>query len=393
MIETDILLLATMVSILGLFTTVFAATYLYDRKQKFAGWLAISYICGLAAFLVDINRFEYFPILSDVTAKLLFWGYSLAFSAGIFSRYKVKFPVTIIGAIGGIGMAILSWFAWVEPDNIKRTILSALTAGSILTVALPVLWKNRNGILGNIFFLLFALLCATYFVRPMFVYGMLESAYTPENYHNSTYVTLLYGASVIGGLTCGMTMVIMIGYDLIRTHQMASSTDPLTGLMNRRGLDKYVTQEIDGQNAIDRAVIMADLDKFKQINDRFGHDVGDEVLKRVGALLEMTTSEIGAVARVGGEEFVIVLNAMAKTDAMIVAQHLRLSLSAILHPELEAGQKITSSLGVAIIEEGESFNMTMRRADIALYEAKAAGRNCVIESPTTKVAGNAIHAA
>ena len=59
MIETDILLLATMVSILGLFTTVFAATYLYDRKQKFAGWLAISYICGLAAFLVDINRFEY----------------------------------------------------------------------------------------------------------------------------------------------------------------------------------------------------------------------------------------------------------------------------------------------------------------------------------------------
>ena len=290
-------------------------------------------------------------------------------------------------------MAILSWFAWVEPDNIKRTILSALTAGSILTVALPVLWKNRNGILGNIFFLLFALLCATYFVRPMFVYGMLESAYTPENYHNSTYVTLLYGASVMGGLTCGMTMLIMIGYDIIKTHQLASTTDPLTGLMNRRGLDKYVSVEIDDQNAIDRAVIMADLDEFKQINDIFGHDVGDEVLKRVGALLEMITSEIGTVARVGGEEFVIVLNAMAKTDAMVVAEHLRLSLGAILHPEIELGQKITSSLGVAIIEKGESFGMTMRRADLALYEAKAAGRNCVKECSTANVASSETHAA
>jgi diguanylate cyclase (GGDEF)-like protein len=107
----------------------------------------------------------------------------------------------------------------------------------------------------------------------------------------------------------------------------------------------------------------------------------------------MTTSEIGAVARVGGEEFVIILNAMAKADAMIVAQHLRLSLGAILHPELESGQKITSSFGVAIIAEGESFSMTMRRADLALYEAKAAGRNCAIESSTTNVTDNAIQTA
>jgi diguanylate cyclase (GGDEF)-like protein len=382
MIENDILFRGMLVAILGLFAAVFAATYFHDRKQQFAAWLAIAYTCGLAAFLVDISRAAFDPIVSDVTAKLLFWGFSLAFSAGIFSRHETKFPTVIVGMIVGVGLVILSWFSLIEPDTAKRTISSSSIAGLILVVALPVLWQKRKGVLGNIFLLLFTLLCATYFVRPLLVYGILDIANTTDSYRDSTYDALLYGSSAIGTLTCGMNMLIIIGYDIIRTHQLASTRDPLTGLMNRRGLEKYVKSHIDEKASAGRAVIMADLDKFKQINDTFGHEVGDEVLKRVGALLEMITSELGAVARVGGEEFVIILNEMNQSDAIVVAQHLRLSLGAILHPELEPGQKITSRLGIAIMEERESFGMAMRRADFALYEAKAAGRNCVIESST-----------
>lgn len=384
MIETDILFRGMMVVILVLFTTVFAATYFYDRKQRFAGWLAVAYTCGLGAFVVNISRAAFDPISLDVLAKILFWAFSLAFTAGIFARYETKYPAAIMGAIAGIGFALLSWFAWIDPDTAKRTIFSSTTAGLILVIALPLLWQKRKGVLGNIFLLLFAILCATYFVRPVLVYGILDAANTADNYRNSTYDALLYGSSAICALTCGMNLLIIIGSDIIRAHQLASTRDPLTGLMNRRGLEKYVNTNIDNQNPSGRAVIMADLDKFKQINDSFGHEVGDEVLKRVGSLLETITSELGAVARVGGEEFVIVLNAMDSEDSIIVAQHLRLSLAAILHPEIDPDQKITGSFGLAIMEEDESFGMAMRRADFALYEAKAAGRNCVIEASTVK---------
>lgn len=377
-----------MILILGLFSSVFAAIYHYDRKQRFSGWLAIAYASGLAAFLVDVNRSLFDTALVDMIAKAFFWGFSIALVAGVFSRHEAKVPSALIWVVVGLGSIALFWFGWIEPNIVWRSISSSITAGVILTIALPLLWQKRKGVLHHTFFVLFALLCATYFLRPLIVYGLLGAIHTPESYGSSIYAALLYGSSVLCGLTCGVTMIIMAGSDIIRKHQLASTIDPLTGIMNRRGLEKFVLTKIDTSdttnNTTNTSIIMVDLDRFKGINDDFGHDVGDQVLKRTASIISTITSQLGIVARIGGEEFAIVLNVSDEADSIVVAQHLRLSLAAIEYAEIGCNRKVTGSFGVAMIGNGESFRAATHRADLALYQAKAAGRNCVREAqPST----------
>ncbi|MEO9472595.1 GGDEF domain-containing protein [Parasphingorhabdus sp.] len=369
-----------MVVILGLFSIVFAIIFTHDRTQRFAGWLAFAFLSGLCAFLVDISRAALDPVLSDIASKLLFWGFSTALVMGVFKRFQAAYPFRILGLTLGIGLAGLMWFSFGNADIIYRSIVSSITAGLIMVWMIPILWKERRGRLGMIMLALVAILCATYFLRPIIVYGMMDATHTAATYQNSAYATILHVTSAICGLACGVTMLIVVGHDVIEKYQRANTTDPLTGLMNRRGLEKYVTSEMSGRAAQKSVVIIADLDEFKQVNDLFGHEAGDHVLKRTGAVLDTVTSQLGKVARIGGEEFVIILNHVSFRERNTIAEHIRLSIAAIVHPEIGLKERVTASLGMAVVAEGESFSMALRRADFAMYKAKADGRNCVVDT-------------
>lgn len=380
MIEANIIFRALMIVILGLFSVVFASVYLHDRKQYMAGWLAIAYISGLGAFLTDISRAALDPVLSDLLAKLLFWGFSAAFVLSVFAHHKSRYPVSKIGAIVGIGVIPQIWFGFVEPDIIMRSIFSSLTAGTLLLVALPVLWKKRVNGLDGMMFVLITLLCVIYFLRPYIIYGVLDAAHTAATYQDSPYAMLLHASSAFCGLACGVVMLVVIGNNIIIKYQLATTIDPLTGLLNRRGLDEYVHKELDKDSAANRAVMIIDLDEFKQVNDIFGHETGDHVLKRAAANLQRVAGRLGKVARIGGEEFVVILDQLSSADRLTIAQYLRLSVGMIVHPEIGDRDRVTASFGIALVDEDESFAMALRRADSALYEAKSDGRNCVVEA-------------
>jgi diguanylate cyclase (GGDEF)-like protein len=120
--------------------------------------------------------------------------------------------------------------------------------------------------------------------------------------------------------------------------------------------------------------MMADVDRFKQYNDAFGHPAGDEVLKRVAGILRESVRTTDLVARYGGEEFCIMLSAASANDAMLLAERIRARIA-----ETEfAGRSITLSLGVASFpDNGASPEAVIAAADEALYQAKRAGRNRV----------------
>ncbi len=380
MIEANLIFRSLMVVILALFATVFAVIYLYDRKQNMAGWLASAYLCGLAAFLADISRPFLDPVISDIVAKLFFWCFSIGLILAIFSHYKARYPLIAIGGIAGIGLMPLLWLSFVDPDIIMRSIFSSLTAGLILSCALPLFWKKRSGVLDNIMFFLIAALCFIYFLRPYIIYGVLDATHTAANYQGSAYAMALHASSAICGLACGVVMLIVVGHNIILKYQLATTTDPLTGLMNRRGLDQFISKELSNNAMTDRAVMIVDLDEFKKVNDNFGHETGDNVLIRAASVLQRVTGNLGKVGRIGGEEFIVILDRVTSGDRLIVAQHLRLSIGMIVHPEIAPEDRITASFGLAVILQDESFAMALRRADSALYEAKAGGRNCVVEA-------------
>jgi diguanylate cyclase (GGDEF)-like protein len=164
--------------------------------------------------------------------------------------------------------------------------------------------------------------------------------------------------------------------DLLIEH---AKIDPLTGLPNRRALDDRLQQEWARllRHGGHLSVIMADIDHFKNVNDRFGHPAGDEVLRQVARLLAQCCRESDLPARYGGEEFVIVAPEITAAAAAGFADRMRMTVCA--QPLAVQGKNldVTLSFGVADNAGLASPQDLVRMADEALYRAKSAGRNCV----------------
>jgi diguanylate cyclase (GGDEF)-like protein len=161
--------------------------------------------------------------------------------------------------------------------------------------------------------------------------------------------------------------------------QMAS-TDPLTGASNRRHLFELAEREYSRAKRYGRdlCAVMIDIDGFKQLNDKYGHDVGDEALRRMVSTCGEEIRSSDLFGRIGGEEFVAVLADQNLEQATLAAERLRTRIADIAVPVGEGETGFTASLGVALLAEDDtSFEDLLKRADTALYAAKMAGRNCV----------------
>jgi diguanylate cyclase (GGDEF)-like protein len=163
-------------------------------------------------------------------------------------------------------------------------------------------------------------------------------------------------------------------------------TDALTGLPNQRAShDTILRMAAQASRSLQPlAVVLLDLDHFKQVNDLYGHDKGDEVLAAVGATLASSVRTSDFAGRYGGEEFILLLPDTSSHDAVTVAEYLRTAISAVTIPNID--RKFTASFGVAVLPDHAGDAVTvLRQADRALYAAKAAGRNrieLVVETGT-----------
>lgn len=187
-------------------------------------------------------------------------------------------------------------------------------------------------------------------------------------------------AAVIA-LACALAL--LLGSLALR-HQRASkrmealaNTDELTGLPNRRDILSRLGTALAAPGGAPIAVMIADLDHFKPINDQYGHLVGDDILRAIANVLTDTMRAPACVGRIGGEEFLILLPHSSLADALAAAERLRASIAAIDASRWFADRTLTASFGLTTAVPGDNVSSILRRADEALYEAKANGRNRV----------------
>lgn len=158
-----------------------------------------------------------------------------------------------------------------------------------------------------------------------------------------------------------------------KKYKKLSTIDHLTGLLNRHGVTEYLDQKKSDDRQM--AMLVIDIDFFKKINDSFGHDVGDQVLRKISGIIRFHLRPEDQAGRWGGEEFVIILPDTNADEAYRYAENLRLAVAREKMPPNDQ-ESVTISLGVGATSGQLPFHQLFRHVDLALYRAKASGRNC-----------------
>lgn len=206
-------------------------------------------------------------------------------------------------------------------------------------------------------------------------------SYKPERFRKGSATDFLQHLAAVLA-TCLHTA---IAHERLK---QAGLTDALTGINNRRFFDQRLDEEISRHSRLESSLscLFIDIDHFKVINDSYGHDVGDSVLKKVAELVRAQTRSIDVVARYGGEEFAILLGQSGQHKAIEIAERIRAIVADTDFPNGENHANITVSVGVSTINFQKRINEDpkligrhlLQRADKALYQAKQNGRDQVI---------------
>jgi diguanylate cyclase (GGDEF)-like protein len=217
-----------------------------------------------------------------------------------------------------------------------------------------------------------------------------KAQYAPLSWVTELVVMIAFALVVVFGpllYRFEMTMVENLLVDkneelssaLARIRELAVK-DELTGAFNRRHLTEFLAQQKAMADRRDYRFTLCyfDLDFFKRVNDRFGHSTGDHVLRSFSEITMSILREVDCVARIGGEEFVLVLGGTPQKDAVIAVQRIAEQLGELQVSSIEPNYRITASMGITEYKPGEDVEQSMDRADKALYDAKRTGRNKIV---------------
>ncbi|MDB5587642.1 MAG: hypothetical protein JWP26_2612 [Devosia sp.] len=355
-------------------TLTLLASWLGARTDNYL----LSWAAGMALVVLGVIAFSivdthYDPGLQLASFVLLLAGFALVY-AGTRQFRLGAVPWLIVAGLwavsaGGISVAFALGLSGLGTAGANFGI------AILLVLAARECWSGRAEapvpLLSNtVLYLIVAvsfLLCGIELLRE----GKLVLTARPQNWaEDFNSIAAIIGLTGIGALSITLNQ-----FRAARHHRHQSLTDPLTGMLNRRALfDNLAGKAIEPGVA----VIMFDLDHFKAINDRLGHAVGDLVLQQFATIVLDNVRAADTAARLGGEEFCIVLGQMSSRSAVVVAERIRETFEATATPSTGEPVRATVSAGIAISgSKAETFEQLLGRADSALYKAKRDGRNRV----------------
>ncbi|MFZ6686999.1 GGDEF domain-containing protein [Undibacterium sp. SXout11W] len=349
-------------------------SYIGGLREWAAGSLAIStgsLLVGLRGIAPDL--------VSIILGNLFFYASSLFFMEGTRRFYKLSSIHKIWLVLFVAVQLLMLVFTYGYSSITVRTLLFTSASGLYISRSIFYAWKYGSRDFPTLFFIAslsaVCLLLAIRFCAAFYTLIALPQEGNNAYFSHSPIQTLYIVGMALLDMLGPMAFFLMATHELRIRLQELSNTDPLTGLLNRRALSTHTNLEIAKAKRSEQTIsmLMIDLDLFKQINDQFGHDVGDKVLVHFSGVVRELCREIDYLARSGGEEFILILPATPIEDANSVAQRIQQALSNNRNSGLPG---YTCSIGVATQNDvHESFDALLKRADRAMYRAKESGRN------------------
>ncbi|MBS3647882.1 GGDEF domain-containing protein [Pseudaminobacter sp. 19-2017] len=378
-------------------SAAFLALWLYQRQRRYLAFLALGYACTALGFLMQIiSPFGF--ALSRMLSCTAFLVGCCCISGAIIAGYGRRVPFVVLGLLSAAGIASFFWFMFIEPNLIWRVYALNVALGGISLVAAAELRPvSRNGTIETIVFVLALLSGLNFLARTLLALWIDGPDVSYSGFHQSVYWTSALLSQALVAIVLAFCLFGSATLDVVRSLQADSRTDPLSGLLNRRGLAEKAPPFFSPSKRSPSAIglVLADLDHFKRINDTYGHAAGDAAIVAFARLLRQHGADKESlVARIGGEEFAVLLPNCDLAGARLFAESVRTGLSAVA-PEAFADHQVplTCSFGVAERVNGEDLNALIERADEALMQAKRAGRDRVRVTYLRPAAGMLLHAA
>ncbi|WOT03607.1 GGDEF domain-containing protein [Shewanella youngdeokensis] len=333
-------------------------------------------------------------------------GLFFAILTGIANYFLELGNVMIATSIGTgiVGLSVL-YFSLVKRSFKAPTYFGLL---SIILILYPFMWFENGGSRGPMiyFMLVNAVFCSVFLayvnhkiviiVQLLVLYALLylehyfPGAVTPYKDELTRSIDLGFSFSIVFLIIFFMLGRIMSEYnhnikelekvktDLLKSNQkltIISNTDELTGIHNRRHIMSALNEQLLLKKSQNVSLILLDIDHFKRINDTYSHSVGDEVLKKVSDVLRNNVRKTDILARIGGEEFLVVLPDTSLDDAYKKAEKLRVSVETLSWKYKE--MQITISGGIYCNSCDETLDELLENVDQRLYRSKHRGRNCI----------------
>lgn len=366
--------------IFSLFAAAFLCVSFVSAKARAAAWLSASYALGAAAFTVDFFRNLLPQIVGSMASNILYTATSSAVVIGFCLRYRSTAPVAALILAAGLGFALYLYLYFSFDGMAARTIGINLVNGAILSIGVVAIARHVSRPIDRLIFVLIVALAAQCFMRPLLLYTFGGEPTSIETYTQSVFFLTLHLIVGVIGIALAVTLLIAFAMETIEDLAQRSTTDPLTGVLNRRGFEEAAAAKLSEADAgaTGIAVILADIDHFKSVNDAFGHAFGDQVIARTGALFQGFSHGGRVAGRLGGEEFALLLPAARLDDARNIAEAIRRKFAATTFESAGGAVSFAASFGVSIRQPNEPLFDALSRADEALYLAKDRGRNRVI---------------
>lgn len=359
--------------------SLFAATYLAiglsNPSFRRVLWFALAYAVGTGSPASELLvRFTDYPQVFVVTSSATFLLAFLITAIGIASFYRQRIPWLVLAAIlaGSFVLRAAVWGGQRDTMPYELSYQLPFAVATLLCAVLVFRVRDRHDwVLGALF-----LLASAHFLLKPLVAVTFGSGPTAKAYVDSPYALFSQSTSGILLVAVGLALVIAVLRKMLGEAQQASEIDPLSGVLNRRGFirrcDAALARAASSRGEV--ALLMLDLDHFKQINDTYGHSVGDRVIIAFARILTDCCPPKAIVGRIGGEEFAVLLENSNGTIARLLGETIRAHLNC---RALDEGGRIhvTVSIGLALGDSSTGLSELAQRADEALYDAKRTGRD------------------
>ena len=364
--------------IVGMIFTIFlfslwinnrARSYIVILSAAFAFYTLAS---GSRLFLIPSNSSGY----TLITSTLYLLCIALAVE-GCLQRKGKSLSYAYAGVIIAVTLLTSGYCNFFVEDSLStRIYINSFGNGLLAAIAAYRLRPTRNSRLADkTLFALFLMLSVQLVVRPMVLVSPTDAEI--QTFGDSRFWLAMHFSLILSAVLMGLTILFAIMTDITTDLKKESATDVLTGVYNRRGFDERASSVIASGKHHPVSLVVCDIDHFKRINDKHGHPAGDRVIEKLSALLTAHVRKDDVVARIGGEEFAILLTECTPGGAKSFAERVRTLFEVPGIDALSGLSKTTASFGIASHRPGETLQQLMNRADRLLYEAKKTGRNRV----------------